>query len=323
MLKSTSIDMKVAEQNYDKNYFSKKLVIYLSRGIMVLGLLSIICHLAIITRHYNTDFATIHDAIEKDEKTEIFDGMVRDKSNDTQLYTYFKYEGNKRTASMGFYQHGYLSTRTRESIGCMTAVLFIIAGTFGILASTQPTHRHIISFMFFSTVAITFCLAFLPLFIIAVSQFTQEANEIDEYDKIIYKLRPDVDLQKTLPSYKDNYDLSEVLFVANCIIALHSIQIIMSLIQTILALTSLSLACKAICCSRNGDVTTGSLLNKNMCLSSNSMVLPINQMPWIATASETDLPPQYETTLKHRNLASVHSKIPLELKGTSTGKSSC
>ena len=284
----------------------KRLVRCLSRGQIIFGLLSIVCHIATLRSYHDYYFNIIHDAIEKgvayETKETLGDPIFGSKENRVNLDTgtWRKLEYDARRKPHG--TEGHMNTKLRAMIGCISALLFIISGTFGIITSRQETRSHRIIGLIFSFTAFLFCLIFfLPIFIRVTSYYSDEAIKIAEYDQMLNIRRNGLN---GMP-FKDKVDkmgldLSQAKFDVDSIVALYSFQILLGMIQAALAVTCSGMVCFSFWSSRNENRNDDSFANRNVCLATISTRSNIAMDEF----ETLDLPPKYEDVLEANNLPS-------------------
>ena len=315
-LQALSKIMNITNQNYATQFCY--------RTQLFLGLIAVICYIVIIPKHYNSDFANIHQAIKEDVEyakrefkleRKYLDRWEAESDYDYETYEQYgrknridqltkdwdKYDWNKwyrieKGLDKGYVKVAHLKTKARAIFGCVNSMLFMIAGVLGIISSKVDSRFQRVIALLASMVAVLFCLIFfLPVFNVVLLDYFQEMKEIQEYYRMIKTFQPELDF---LPSYKKGYNMARVKINAEAVIALFIVQIVIGVLQAILAFGCSITLCISLCFVKEGPASVGeSLRNRNMCIVSNSMAsaLTVDQ----ALKLDPDLPPKYEEVLEN------------------------
>ena len=254
----------------------------LSRCQITLGTICIICNITALPllneqtpSNYFLDLSKIGAEIEEDQA---FSGTKRLWIEDIEK-RFVELEGEC-----------ILTPKLRALTGCISSLLFVVAGTFGLITSRKNLQNQKTISIIFSITAVLFCfIIFLPTFIFVVFEYS---HRIKWFYSEIEKLRT---AYKSEESHGYNERLYNVRFVGEYIMGLYIFQIIIGVLQTFLALNCTIQLCLPWFRNRNNGIANGSLENINIFNASASSNTTAISGPEIDC--RMDLPPKYEDVL--------------------------
>ena len=183
-----------------------------------------------------------------------------------------------------------LTPKLRALTGCISSLLFVVAGTFGLITSRKNLQNQKTISIIFSITAVLFCfIFFLPTFILVVFDYSNRMKWIYSELEDFYTA------YKSEESHGYNESLYNVRFVGEYIMGLYIFQIIIGVLQAFLALNCTLQLCLPWFRNRNNEIENGSLENINIhngSASSNTTAVSESE-----TDSSLDLPPKYEDLL--------------------------
>ena len=292
---------------------------------LLLGFIAILCYVIIIPKHYNTYMADIDHAMKEDveyEKHELqlvisrdiidHEAVRKDLNYNSGSYEYrwkddlvaYDYEFDERILNeyqkkynfqkflyyKGFQNKEHLKTRTRAIFGCVNSLLFVVSSILGIVAGKIGTRTHRFFALVASAAAGLFCVTFfLPVFNYVLVDYIQELKDIKMYESMIQAFQA---RKENLPSFKKGFEMSHVKSNIEAIISIFIIQIVIGILQAILAAMNFIILSTSVC-FKDEDTTTVGRANQNRNMSELS-VQTLEQ----ALKFEQDLPPKYEEILE-------------------------
>ena len=272
--------IKVAQWHFVDNPI--RIIQCLSRCQITLGTICIICNITALPllndktpSNYFLDLSKTGAEIEEDQA---FSGTKRLWLEDIE----------KRFAELE--GECILTPKLRALTGCISSLLFVVAGTFGLITTRKNLQNQKTISIIFSITAVLFCfIIFLPTFIFVVFEYSNRMKWIYSELEEFYTG------YESEESHGHNERLYNVRFVGEYIMGLYIFQIIIGVLQTFLALNCTVQLCLPWFRNSNNGIANGSLENINIyngSASSNTTAISESQ-----TDCRLDLPPKYEDVL--------------------------